>query len=560
MGLIKILPEDIKNKISAGEVIERPASVVKELIENSIDARSTRIDIEISSAGKRLIKVSDNGLGMSVEDLPMSILPHATSKISTEKDLFDIHTLGFRGEALASISSVSKMKISSAEKDREGLTIAVEGGLVVSSSPCSIKGTVVEVRDLFYNTPVRLKFLKSDFTENHHIIETVINSAICNENISFYLHIDKSETLALSVASNRLHRLTQIYGKDMTDKFVTAEIQEDDYNILIFYSQKDFYQNRKFQYIFVNNRPVKDIALSRSIYNSLKDIIPEDKHPAFFIYIDVNPKIVDFNVHPAKREVRFMDKSIIFELINRAINKRESTKEQGKLTVLNEYENKDFYSKTEHDYTFSSCLVQENKIDYKGTNLFANYISIGDTFIALSHERGLLLVDYHAVHERINYEKILHRKIKTVPLLFPCTVELDSSSYQAIKKNLSVLSELSIEIEDFGNNSVIVRAMPDFAIHADIEVIIKDLTAIFINRDNAFEDSVNPIEQIKRKVSASIACHASLRGRGELPDKAGIKVLLDELDRTTNPDSCPHGRPTRIFISHNELLKRFKKI
>ncbi|MCX8070254.1 MAG: DNA mismatch repair endonuclease MutL, partial [Thermodesulfovibrionales bacterium] len=485
--------------------------------------------------------------------------PHATSKITSEQDLFNIQTLGFRGEALASISAVSKMVMSSAEIDKEGLTITAEGGTLINSTPCSIRGTVVEVKDLFYNTPARLKFLKTDFTENHHIIDTVINTALCNEDIAFYLNIDKNETLQLPSVPTVIQRITQIFGKDLAEGLIITSASVNDYEVKIFYSKDNFYHNRKYQYIFVNNRPIKDISLSRAIYNSLGEMISKDLHPSFFLFIKLTPSLVDFNVHPTKREVRFRDKSALFELINKAMTGRDYKVIETKGLSKNNCYTYDNEKNMSH--SFQVTTVQEQGIDYKSNETFAiDHIHIGDTIIALSYEKGLLILDYHAAHERINYERLLNSNIKKIPLLFPCSVELDANSYLTIKGNMVLLSELGIEVEDFGNNSIIVRTMPDFAVHSDIDTLIKDLSEVLMKKEESINNSINPLEFSKKRLAASIACHRSLRGKGESPDKFSIFHLLKDLNKTENPDYCPHGRPTKIFFSRNELLKRFKKI
>lgn len=560
MPRIHILPESLRNKIAAGEVVERPASVVKELIENSIDAGSTQIDIEVSGAGKRLLRVSDNGSGMDAEDAMRCFLPHCTSKIVTENDLYNIKTLGFRGEALASIAAVSKMTIITSPIGDIGISIEIEGGIVKDSKPAATRGTTVEVRSLFFNTPARLKFLKSEFTENHHILEVVTKTALCNETVSFYLTLEGSPSLSLPSSNEKRQRIHQVYGKDFTDRLIEVPLSGDAVSGLLFIGERGFYRNnKKGQRVFINNRPVRDYNLSRAIYQALEGIMPAELHPVFFIYLYMPPQSVDFNVHPAKTEVRFANREIPFRVVYKAVSEvfnhaspqiKSGPLEQG-------------YSCLNGGHpTQQAAYVQEQGLAFHWGDNF-DMLHICDTIVAVNDEGGIALIDYHAAHERVNYERLLLKRETSIsPLLFPCTVQLEPLIYRAVVSNIELLKSLGIELEDFGHGSVIVRALPDFLADSDMAILLRDTAEAMLQRQGISNcvETKDPIEMKKRQVAATLACHTSIRGKTQRPDKAQTRLLINQLKDCENPDLCPHGRPTRIIISKKELLRMFKRL
>ena len=310
MPQIKILPPDLRNKIAAGEVIERPASVVKELIENSIDAGSTDIRTDVLYGGKRLIKVADNGIGMDREDALLCFESHATSKLAREEDLFNIKTMVFRGEALPSIASVSKVRLVTGLKGSlSGVAVDIAGGEVKGIKDSSFIGTSIEVRDLFFNTPARRKFLKSNGTELFHIIDTVTKEALSHWKIAFRLISDDRETMDVPLSSGPRERIMQIYGEEFLNGLTEVKAGADGLSMISYVTKGDNFRNMKsHQYIFINGRSIKDSSVSHAVYHAYEGILPHDKHPVFFLFIEIDPHKVDFNVHPAKREVRFEDK------------------------------------------------------------------------------------------------------------------------------------------------------------------------------------------------------------------------------------------------------------
>jgi DNA mismatch repair protein MutL len=560
MPQIKILPSDLRNKIAAGEVVERPASVVKELIENSIDAGATDIKVDMLYGGKRLIRVSDNGTGMDREDALLCFRRHATSKLSDEKDMFDIKTMGFRGEALPSIASVSKVKIITGVKgDPSGVSVEIAGGEVREIKDSPSAGTTVEVRDLFFNTPARKKFLKSNSTELFHIIDIVTKEALSHWKTGFMLASDNKETINLPMSSGPRERIMQVYGGDFLRGLIEADAEAEGIRMKSYVTKTDnFRGTRSHQFVFINSRPVKDQSLSHAVYSAYEGIIPRDKHPIFFLFLDIDPAKVDVNVHPTKREVRFEDKELIYRFINHSIKEvvREDrlryTKQFTEMPETNYFESgpgrfPSSYSLpvSHHDPPLSENL----ELTYKPSLPF---IYLGETFIALSGKGGLTLIDHHAAHERVLYEKFLKGiNLDCHPLLFPRQVKLTHKEYRVILENLQMLNSFGIEADDFGHETVIVRSLPCVLQDADINAILSDIASCIL-------EGIAPDKSLKEALAARIACHGSVRGRTIL-NQEELSALLDDLEQTEYPDQCPHGRPTRVFFSLDELKKIFKR-
>ncbi len=557
MPQIKILPPDLRNKIAAGEVIERPASVVKELIENSIDAESTEIIIDILYAGKRLIKVSDNGKGMDKDDALLCFERHATSKISSENDLFNIITMGFRGEALPSIASVSRVKIITGVKNNPvGILIDMHAGEIKDIKDSPAIGTTIEVRDLFYNMPARKKFLKSNNTELFHIIDVVTKEALSHPEISFKLTADGKDAIILSVASGFRERIMQIYGNEFLDDLL--EVQSNAYGIMMtsFVSKGTSFRNSKsHQYIFINKRPIKDISISSATYKAYEGILPHDKHPVFFIFLDIVPSKIDFNVHPAKREVRFENKEFVYHFILDSIReaiRRERIEYSRKFTELPERQS----SIREQNVSFSETIANQSSVISEPSCIpyipSLPFIFLGDTFIALSGRGGLTLIDHHAAHERILYEKFLKKiNLNSYQLLFPRQVTLSHKEYQAIINNIEILKDFGMDIEDFGHDTVIIRSLPEELEESDLRGILSDTASCLIR-------GIPSDKSLKEEIAARIACHSSVRGK-KILNQEQVSQLLADLEKTEFPDQCPHGRPTRIFFPLDDLKKLFKR-
>ena len=589
MPVINILSVSLRNKIAAGEVVERPASVVKELVENAIDASSTRISVETVRAGKKLIYVSDNGTGMDREDAVRAFERYATSKIRDEQDLSNLKTMGFRGEALSSVAAVSKMTMKTALSAPPGLRpgvnpdlrsgetnagitgtlVEIAGGEITATKDCAASGTVIEVRELFFNTPARRKFLKSDATENYHIIDTVTREALSHYKIMFVLRMDGSEVFSLPAASSLHERLLQLYGKDFIDGLIESGFGHAGMSVSLFASRLEHMKNnRSMQFIFVNGRPVKDQSVGYAVYKAYEGMVPKEKHPVFFVFLDVDAGQVDFNVHPAKREVRFSQKNGVFDFIYNAV-REVLKKDTGFCSVRKGEEETGTHPILE---TNMGCVPVSsgNLISEEPDRFFTGYLPViylGDTFVAVPTKEGLVLLDYHAAHERVNYERFLKRMdVRSHRLLFPRQVKLPRGEYAVLIEHLHVLNEEGLDAGDFGHDTIIVRSIPELLMDADIAALMSDIASSLLKNPvtrvpknlSGAPAGLEPVDSERRIVAARMACHSSIRGK-EVPDAVRVAELLKSLDAAENPHSCPHGRPTRITISVDELRKMFKK-
>ena len=564
MAEIKILPVEVRNKIAAGEVIERPASVVKELVENSIDALSTNIRVEVLRGGKGLIKVTDNGRGMEREDALLCLERHATSKLNSADDLFSIRTMGFRGEALPSIASVSKMSLVTGLRNApSGVSIEAHGGEVKDVRDFPGQGTSVEIRDLFFNTPARKKFLKSDRTELFHIIDWVTREALAHWDIAFTLFTEKQETMRLPRASGPRERILQIYGREFVEELLEVHAHKPGFAIAAFVTKGEHFRGSKsHQLIFVNRRPVKDQTISHAVYQAYEGLLPHDKHPVFFLFMDVDPGRIDVNVHPTKREVRFENKDLVHRFVSSAF-REEIRKERSHYTAP-------FIEPSGHSSpqtSFPGPGVNVTSSEYKeslvrGRGVSDNidllyqpslpFLYLGDTFIAMAGKGGLTLIDHHAAHERILYENFLKGiNLNSHPLLFPRQIKLSHKEYVLLLENKDTLHEMGLEMDDFGHDTLVVRSLPEALEEADLRGILSDVAL-------SLAEGIRPFIQLKELLAARIACHSSVRGK-DIFHQEEFHYLLHRLENTENPDQCPHGRPTRIFISLDELKKMFKR-
>lgn len=584
MSVISVLPVALRNKIAAGEVVERPASIVKELVENAIDAAGTRISVETVRAGRKVIRVSDNGTGMDREDAVRAFERYATSKLREEQDLFDLKTMGFRGEALSSMASVSKMTLSTALRSGSdsavtGTCVELSGGEITSVKDCSASGTVIEVRELFFNTPARRKFLKSDATENYHIIDAVTREALSHYKITFVLRMDGSEVFILPAASSPKERMLQFYGKDFIDGLIESSFEGSGMSVRLFTSGLEHMRNnRNTQFLFVNRRPVKDQSVAYAVYKPYEGMVPKEKHPAFFVFLDMDAGQVDFNVHPAKREVRFAQKNGVFDLICNAV--REALKKDAGfgpaaagVEKLGTHPNPEtesgcvpvFCSSDSYPVFSAGNLISEESDRF--VTGAAPVLYLGETFVAVSNKDGLVLLDYHAAHERVNYERFLKKRdVSAHRLLFPLQVKLPRGEYAVVMEHLDLLRESGLEVDDFGHDTIIVRSIPEVLMDADLAALVSDIASSLLEAPDikvpgglpGTAAGLGPVDAERRIVAARLACHSSIRGK-EIPDAARVAELVKALDAADNPHSCPHGRPTRISIPVAELRKMFKK-
>lgn len=571
---IKILENSLINKIAAGEVIERPASVVKELIENSIDAFASEIKIEIDNAGLRKIKITDNGCGMNPEDLLLSYKRHATSKISNDEDLFNIMSLGFRGEALASIAEISNLKITTKTKGSVFGTFAeIEGGEMKKSNSCGCPdGTIVEVSDLLFNVPARKKYLKSYDIEFGYILKVVTRYALIKKNVSFKLIKDGKEILNSRKTENLLDNISYIYGTDISKDLIEVDFSQNGISIYGFISKPSLTRSDKSdQSLYVNSRYVRNSIISNSIYEAYKTLLFIHRHPVFVLNINISPHEIDVNVHPAKEIIRLKEEELVSNFVYSAISnafKKHSlipdtnVFEESISKPLKEYSFKtDIQSNLEFSISNKNNFIKEGNEEYsniKKHDNFGPFVVLGQinqSFIIANSPQGLSVIDQHAAEERVNYEKFMKEKknnaIKTQKFLTPKIIELHPFQHIIAMNNYDFIRTLGYEFEDFGENSVKLSAVP--------EIFGRMKSILFIDIINELEKNKGEIinSQIEERI-IRFACRASIKAGDEMT-LFEMRELLRKLEECENPYTCPHGRPTIINFSIGDLEKRFKR-
>ncbi len=599
MGKIRILPDQLVSKIAAGEIVERPASVVKELIENSIDASSTEIKIDLERGGRKLIAVSDNGIGMTRDEALLSIERHATSKIKDIDDLFSVATLGFRGEALPSIASVSRMSITTkTKKDLEATRIYIEGGKLRRVEEAGAPdGTAIEAKNLFYNTPARLKFMKKMETEYTNVLRVVERHALSSPQIGFQLTHNGKTVMNLAGRDSPEQRLAELFPGVSLHPIRT---QSDGITVRGWMSSPEGTRSTtQKMYTFVNGRPVRDKLLTRVLIDAYGKMLDKGKFPQGALFVEMPPESVDVNVHPTKNEVRFKNSWQISGLIKDAVHSMLSQApwiEGHKARVENavrgfyekeapygaDYSHKNYQSHTPSHTTpraqgSSINLATDYHVDepvqryedkstdstealFRKEGLYSTLKIIGqlgELYIVCASAHGLLLVDQHAAHERVNYERFKHsyleQSLETQELLIPSILELTPHDARLLADNLDKFKELGFDIESFGEDAYRVRTVPALIHSADPEGLIKDVLGELDKGGN--EDSIS--EKIDRVIS-TMACHSSVRANEKLSMEE-MEALLAELDASRFPHACPHGRPVAKEITFAELEKMFKR-
>ncbi|MFO7943211.1 MAG: DNA mismatch repair endonuclease MutL [Anaerolineales bacterium] len=572
---IKILSDEVASQIAAGEVVERPASVVKELIENALDAGAREIEIRVRGAGKGLIEVSDNGAGISSEDLSLTVVRHATSKLRTADDLFKVSTLGFRGEALSSIGSVSQMRITSRRKEDEvGCALQVEGGEVGEVQPIGCpSGTVVRVENLFYNVPARLKFLKTDRTERRHIDRVVTNYALAYPEVRFQLRHGSQTTMQTSGAGDLREVLAVIYGVDTAKQMIAVVAEEDGMGIEGFISPPDKTRsNRREMKFFVNKRPVKDIALNKALTQGYHTMLMKGRFPIAVLFLDVNPERVDVNVHPAKAEVKFQNKGEIFKGVSKAVRRallaNTPVPEVGKPWARNLWGGRGA-ERREVDQAINTVwrmAAEVDKADVAGsgngpdqgaaslkTPILRLIGQVAATYLIAEGPDGLYLIDQHAAHERVLFEKFLKERGDTVysqRLLNSVQVEFPPATSDLLEEKLSLLNGLGFKVEAFGLHTFVIRAIPsllgDVSPAEALRSVVQEL-----------EVDESPLaEKIEQKIIARVCKRAAVKA-GQVLSSTEQKALLRDLEACESPRTCPHGRPTMIHLPVDLLERRF---
>ena len=589
MSIIKLMDENLANKIAAGEVVEKCASVVKELVENSIDAKSTEIYIDLVESGTKEITVTDNGIVMDHDDAINCFNRHATSKIKDINDLYHINTLGFRGEALASIASVAKVELITSQGN-VGTKVEIDGGKVIDVSNTDAKiGTKISVKDLFYNTPARLKYLKSLYAELANIVELINRIALSHPDIKFVLTNDNKELLNTDGKGNLLKVINAIYGISITKKMLEINGENADYKVSGYISEPEVHKSSRNSMItIVNGRVVRNQELNRSINDAYHSYKPDNRYPVVVLNIEVDESLVDVNVHPTKMDIKFSNQedlnNLVFDLIRNAITKKTLIPNIDLLDKDDYFKEKEVKEVEKVNFDkltidFASMDIKEDTIPYNEdlvTEQEEIVLDIEDndiedkkypklevvglvhgTFIIAQDEEGLYLIDEHAAKERINYEivcdKLASNNQEKFEMLIPLTLEFSNSEFIILKENLDFIRSYGFDIDEFGVSSIIVKAHPIWIPTALADDLIKRFLDIVIQKEKNFN-----LKTFNDHMAATMACKMSIKANTNITIEE-MTHLLEDLAKCKNPFNCPHGRPTTIKYTKYEIEKMFKR-
>lgn len=593
---IHILPDDLANKIAAGEVIERPASVVKELLDNSIDAGPSQISIEIEAAGKNLIKVADNGEGMSSRDAGLAFQRHATSKLIRSEDLEAIKTLGFRGEALPSMGSIAKVRLSTANDEHNvGTEILVVGGMMQEVKEIARpRGTTVEVRQLFFNTPARKKFLKGDTTESSHITQVVTQQALAHPHIHFTLTHNGRRIFNTLPTEQGLYRIAELFGAELTKQMIRVEEQDGRYRLEGYISNPvSTRSNRSLQYFYINNRFIRDKVILHATQHGYSHLLPKDQYPVLFLFLSMDPSLVDVNVHPSKAEVRFAFQQEVHHFVSESIRKSLGKNEQIALVsgtsippAVSKPAGVSPGSSAHREYTSPALQPTHSPTERQALDLFyhrhgesgeqhpferfdrkpmpvsnmaySDFESLGqldNSFILLQGKKGIVIVDQHIAHERILYERFRHaaksRTIEVQQLLFPQAVEFSPNEAELLSANLEMLKGLGLELEPFGSNGFLLRSVPAMLKNDDHSELLREIVAGLPE-----SGKVEAVGEKYEEIIIMMACRNAIKVNHPL-DADQIRKLLYDLEQTEMPYTCPHGRPIALLMDMDDILKKF---
>ena len=612
---IQILSDDLANQIAAGEVVERPASIVKEVVENAIDAGATRISIEIEEAGKKSIRVSDNGSGMEPEDARLAFERHATSKIKSASDLESIQSLGFRGEALPSIASISRVRMATGTgKGRNGTEISIEGGGASKVKEIAFsKGTTIEVNQIFYNTPARQKFLKRDGTEASHITQVVQQQALAHPEIQFSLHHNGRQLLATLPTDQALYRIAELFGAELSKELIRVESDDGTYRIEGFISSPVYTRsNRNTQYCFINSRFVRDRVLLSATQQGYSHLLPRGQHPVLFLFMTMDPGLLDVNVHPAKAEVRFAFQQDVYRFVSHAVqdalqqNKKSftpmgddsapggqhrdmspsldvpghqpvSAPSQGSTPGAYQPEpgRGDWSRGLEALYKPAPSMdrgrsveADSRQIEFFGQKpkpvsdmVFSEFEPVGqlnNSFILMQGPKGVLVVDQHIAHERVLYERFReaadNKKVEIQDLLFPLAVEFPPAEAQALAEHVGSLRELGMHLETFGKDGFLLRAVPALLKNHDQESMIREVAGRLIR-----EEKDHTLQGKMEDIMIMMSCRNAIKVNHPM-ELDQIRKLLHDLEQTKMPYTCPHGRPIALLFEMNDILRKFQRI
>ena len=589
MSRIKVMDELLSNKIAAGEVVEKVVSIVKELVENSIDAKATMIKVDLKEAGLREITVTDNGIGMDKNDAQLAFQRHATSKLYTDDDLFNINSLGFRGEALPSIAAVSDVVLKTCQDD-VGTQIHIKGGKILENKPSEGRiGTQITVTNLFYNTPARLKHLSSPYAELANVTEYVNKMALSYPKVKFILTNDEKELLNTDGSGNLLKVIKSIYGLDIAKKMLPIEISNDDYEVSGYISLPEVNRSsRNHMTVLVNGRVIKNQYLNRIINDAYFSFKEDTRYPIVVIKITADPILVDVNIHPSKQDIKFSNfedlKNMISEVINKTIRskllipkievkeqptvnyenlslnlERNSISEEPSLLdkqKLTNLVNFNYEPNNELDNEEESSYIEERPKETL-PELYPIGLALG-TYIVCENERGIYLIDQHAAQERINYEKnsylLAHPNNDVISPLIPMIIELPNNEFIIAKEKLDIIKSYNIDIEEFGINSFRVISHPTWFPKGNEEKIVRRIIEEIVNKGKDFS-----LAKFNNSLAALISCKMSVKANTRITKEAQ-EDIINELRKCNNPFNCPHGRPTIINFTTYEIEKMFKRV
>lgn len=579
MNRIRLLPEHVANQIAAGEVVERPASVVKELLENSLDADAHRITVTVKNGGRSVVCVSDDGHGMSRDDALLALERHATSKISKAEDLYSIRSLGFRGEAIPSIAAVSRFALTSRERGTlSGTQIEIAGGKITSVKDIgTAEGTVVEVRNLFFNLPARRKFLRSVPTETAHVEHIATLCALAHPQVAFKLLVDDREVFNLAPTKELLGRLRELYGAQLVEQLVPvgdcsrdvsrgeaeAHASATGVRVTGFIGKPGISRaDRRQQYLFVNGRPVESRGINFALLEGYHTALMKGKFPVTFLFLEIDPELVDVNIHPSKREVRFRDefavRQCVIDAVRAAIEPQGAVPRPVQTTMPAPMTLRGEAVETPVRQDVFEALVvpaapAEVQTEEQGTWRILGVI--GQLYVLVESPEGLVLMDQHAAHERVLFEKMLKElESNSAPaqkLLLPVTLELDARDAAFLQSNLKTLHKLGIGISEFGDKTFLVDAVPPYFPLSNLPQVFRNI----VDELRQTGEQVHARRLGEDKIATTVCRHA-VKARDPLRGEE-LRALLDQLHKCELPYTCPHGRPTMIQISYAELEKKF---
>lgn len=571
---IALLPEEVSRRIAAGEVVEGPFSVVKELMENSLDSGATEISLYVEDAGMKLIQVRDNGSGIDPEDMELAVTEHATSKIQDVHDIFQISSYGFRGEALSSIASIADLSIQSrTENSDTGASFTVRNGKNIHGSYAGPLGTQVQVENLFYHVPARKQFLRSRSAESRAIKETFHRIALARPDVKFTFQSDKNTQVSLPAAMSQRDRIAQIYGQDTAERLIEEEITDISLSVQGFLSTPDFLKsNRTFQILYINGRAVNHSSMSFHLSRAYDAIAPPGQHPVAFLFITIDPELVDVNIHPAKREVRFFDPryidTIIHSIASKALDREHSLqlslpesspvgqRDASEMPAISQQHG----SGQQYDIPFSTHRGVDMVRD-AGNAVTAHRPSANDdihivgvifsTWLLVEKGDILYFIDFHAAHERILFDEISGKSsVESYTLLFPLKIELTAEEAMAFRESEKSISSAGFSVEPFGESTVLLTAVPEETADFKPEELFREILSTVMNGEM--------VQNYQQDIYASVACHAARRA-GDTLSRNEMELLATQVFKPQQELRCPHGRPFVFTLGKNQLERMFKR-